>query len=155
VSFEREADVAREAALAAGRVIARHAAAGAQARPKVADNPVTAADLEANAAIGAVIRKAFPRRCSRRDADDSARLGASRVWIVDPLDGTKEFVEGVPQFAVSVALVVEAGRRGVRYQPTRECFHARRGAGAWLGGERLAVSQRRARQSAPVARAPS
>ena len=53
MSFEREADVAREAALAAGEVIARHAAAGRRAATeKSHDNPVTAADLEANAAIG-------------------------------------------------------------------------------------------------------
>jgi myo-inositol-1(or 4)-monophosphatase len=147
VSFEREADVAREAALAAGRVIARHAAAERrEATEKSHDNPVTAADLEANAAIVEVIRKAFPRDAllSEETIDDSARLGASRVWIVDPLDGTKEFVERVPEFAVSIALV-DAARpvAACVYQPiTRECFHARVGGGAWLGNERLAVSRK-------------
>jgi myo-inositol-1(or 4)-monophosphatase len=147
VSFEREADVAREAALAAGEVIARHAASGRRAATeKSDDHPVTAADLEANAALGAVIRAAFPDDAllSEETVDHPDRLGASRVWIVDPLDGTKEFVEGVPEFAVSIALVVE-GRPVVAcvYQPTtRECFRARAGAGAWLGAERLAVSQR-------------
>ncbi len=146
MSFEREVDVAREAALAAGEVIARHAAAGRRAATeKSHDNPVTAADLEANAAIGEVIRNAFPDYAllSEETADGSARLGAPRVWVIDPLDGTKEFVEGVPQFAVSIALVVD-GRPVVAcvYQPTtRQCFHARRSAGAWLGGERLAVSR--------------
>ncbi len=147
MSFEREADVAREAALAAGEVIARHAAAGRrEATDKSHDNPVTAADLEANAAIGEIVRKAFPDDAllSEESADDSSRLGAQRVWVVDPLDGTKEFVEGVPQFAVSIALVV--GARPVAacvYQPsTRECFHARAGGGAWLGDERLAVSRK-------------
>ena len=147
MSFEREADVAREAALAAGLVIARHAAAGRRAATeKSDDNPVTAADLEANAALGAVIRKAFPRDAllSEETIDHPARLGASRVWIVDPLDGTKEFVAGVPQFAVSVALVVgERPAAACIYQPTtRECFHARLGGGAWLGAERLAVSRK-------------
>jgi myo-inositol-1(or 4)-monophosphatase len=147
VSFEREADVAREAALAAGEVIARHAAAERrEATEKSHDNPVTAADLEANAAIGEVILAAFPADAvlSEETADSAARLRASRVWIVDPLDGTKEFVERVPEFAVSIALVVDA--RPVAacvYQPTtRECFHARRGGGAWLGDERLAVSRK-------------
>lgn len=146
MSFEREAALARDAALAAGEVIARHAAAGRRsATEKSHDNPVTAADLEANAAIGALLHRAFPHDAilSEESAEDPARLGASRVWVVDPLDGTKEFVEGVPQFAVSVALVV-AGRpvAACVYQPTtRECFHARRGGGAWLGTERLAVSR--------------
>lgn len=147
MSFEREADVAREAALAAGRVIARHATAERrEATEKSHDNPVTAADLEANAAVDEVIHKAFPGDAvlSEESIDRSTRLGAQRVWIVDPLDGTKEFVERVPEFAVSIALVV--GARPVAacvYQPTTsECFHARLGGGAWLGDERLAVSRK-------------
>jgi myo-inositol-1(or 4)-monophosphatase len=145
VSFEREADVAREAALAGGDVIARHASAERRASwEKSDDNPVTAADLEANAAIGAVIRKAFPDDAwlSEETADGAARLGAERVWIIDPLDGTKEFVEGVPEYAVSIALAVR-GRpvAACIYQPvTRECFTARAGGGTFLDGKRVAVS---------------
>ncbi len=146
MSFEREADVAREAALAGGLVIARHASAERRASwEKSDDNPVTAADLEANTAITAVLRKAFPDDAllSEETVDSSARLQAERIWIVDPLDGTKEFVEGVPQFAVSIALVVRT--RPVAaciYQPiTRECFHGRLGGGAWLGGDRVEVSR--------------
>lgn len=145
MSFEREADVAREAALAGGEVISRHASAERRASwEKSDDNPVTAADLEANAAIAVVLRAEFPDDAvlSEETADSAARLAAERVWIVDPLDGTKEFVEGVPQFAVSIALAVR-GRpvAACVYQPsTRECFHARSGGGAWLGSERLAVS---------------
>ena len=146
MSFEREADVAREAALAGGEVIARHASAERRASwDKSNDNPVTAADLEANAAIGAVLRAAYPDDAvlSEETTDSAARLGASRVWIVDPLDGTKEFVEGVPEFAVSIALAVE-GRpvAACVYQPTtRECFTARRGGGAKLGKDPIAVSR--------------
>ena len=146
MSFEREADVAREAALAGGEVIARHASAERRASwDKSDDNPVTAADLEANAAIGAVLRAEFPDDCvlSEETLDSESRLGASRVWIVDPLDGTKEFVEGVPEFAVSVALAVQ-GRpvAACILQPiTRECFTARLGSGARLDGERIEVSR--------------
>jgi myo-inositol-1(or 4)-monophosphatase len=146
VSFEREADVAREAALAGGEVIARHASAERRASwQKSDDNPVTAADLEANAAIVAVLRAAFPDDAllSEETIDSPARLAASRVWIVDPLDGTKEFVEGVPEFAVSVALAVR-GRpvAACVFQPTtRECWTARLGDGARLGGARIEVSR--------------
>ncbi len=146
MSFEREADVAREAALAGGEVIARHDSAERRASfEKSTDNPVTAADLEANAAILAVIRAAFPGDAvlSEETADDAARLGADRVWVVDPLDGTKEFIEGVPQFAVSIALSL--GGRPVAacvYQPsTRQCFSARAGGGAHLDGRRVHVSR--------------
>jgi myo-inositol-1(or 4)-monophosphatase len=145
VSFEREADVAREAALAGGEVITRHASAERRASfEKSNDNPVTAADLEANAAIHAVIRAAFPEDAvlSEETADNAARLGAERVWIVDPLDGTKEFIEGVPQFAVSVALAFRGQPvAGCVYQPTtRQCFSARAGGGAQLDGQRVCVS---------------
>jgi myo-inositol-1(or 4)-monophosphatase len=149
VSFHREARAAREAAQAGGEVVARHAAANRrEAREKSADNPVTAADLEANAAILARLRAEFPADAilSEETADRPERLAAERVWIVDPLDGTKEFVEGVPQFCVSVALAVRGTPvAGCVFDPsTGESFHAAAGAGAWLGDARLAVSRERA-----------
>jgi len=148
VSFEREARVACEAAQAGGEVVARHATAAVrESREKSHDNPVTAADLEANEAICERLRAAFPDDAllSEETADRPDRLGRERVWIVDPLDGTKEFVEGVPQFAVSVALAVR-GRpvAGCVYDPsTSESFHACAGGGAFLGDTRLAVSRER------------
>jgi len=64
------------------------------------------------------------------------------VWIVDPLDGTTNFLHGVPVFAVSIAAavdgVLEAGV--VLHAPLDRCYRAVRGAGAWLGDKRLAVS---------------
>ena len=145
MSFEREAEIAREAAQAGAAVVARHASAQRRAAwDKSEDNPVTAADLEANAAILGVLRAAFPADAvlSEETADAPARLDAERVWIVDPLDGTKEFVENVPQFAVSVALAL-AGEpvAGCIVDPsTGECFWAWRGFGAYLGERRLSVS---------------
>ena len=148
MSFEREARVACEAAQAGGEVVARHASAeNRTAREKSHDNPVTAADLEANTAICARLRAAFPgdSLLSEETADRPERLGASRVWIVDPLDGTKEFVEGVPQFCVSVALAVRGQPvAGCVYDPsTRESFWAAAGAGAHLGSTRLHISRER------------
>jgi myo-inositol-1(or 4)-monophosphatase len=146
VSFEREAEIARQAALAGAEVVARHASAERRAAwDKSDDNPVTAADLEANAAILRVLRAARPDDAvlSEETADAPERLAAERVWIVDPLDGTKEFVEGVPQFSVSVALAL-AGEpvAGCVVEPTSgECFWAARGRGAYLGERRLAVSR--------------
>ena len=148
MSFEREARVACEAAQAGGEVVARHASASRRtAREKSHDNPVTAADLEANVAICARLRAAFPRDAllSEETADRPERLTAERVWIVDPLDGTKEFVEGVPQFAVSVALAVR-GRpvAGCVFDPsTGESFWASDGAGAFLAATRIGVTRER------------
>ncbi len=75
------------------------------AKTKTGDDPVTAADL----ALNEVLHQALPQPgegwLSEETADDTSRLGCSRVWVVDPLDGTREFVKGIPEWCVSVALV--------------------------------------------------
>lgn len=74
---------------------------------KGAGDPVTEADL----AVDAVLKKILPRPgegwLSEETADDGDRLGESRLWIVDPLDGTREFVAGIPEWAVSIGYVVD------------------------------------------------
>ncbi|HTO53140.1 MAG TPA: 3'(2'),5'-bisphosphate nucleotidase CysQ [Myxococcota bacterium] len=155
MSFEREARVACEAAQAGGEVVARHASAEMRgAREKSHDNPVTAADLEADAAIRSVLRAAFPDDLllSEETADAPERLGAERVWIVDPLDGTKEFVEGVPQFSVSVALALRGQPvAGCVFDPsTGEAFSAAAGSGARLGANAIRVTREQSLAKAVV-----
>jgi myo-inositol-1(or 4)-monophosphatase len=107
--------------------------------------PVTRADREADALLKAELRRLVPDAAwlSEETVDDSARLGAERVWIVDPLDGTKEFVAGVPEYAVAVALV-ELGEPvlGVVYNPPQdEMYWAVKGQGTRSGsGKREAGS---------------
>jgi myo-inositol-1(or 4)-monophosphatase len=74
---------------------------------------------------------------SEETVDSPDRLDKTRVWVVDPLDGTKEFIEGVPNFVVSIALVENgAPIVGVLYNPvTGELFTAVKGEGAFLNGE--------------------
>jgi myo-inositol-1(or 4)-monophosphatase len=147
VDLEREAAAAREAAEAAGAVIARHAAGARKSWDKAEDSPVTLADLEANRAILAVLSRSFPGDAilseETRDAPERAR--AERLWVVDPLDGTKEFIAGVPEFAVSIGLVIRGEPVvGVVQQPlTGELFWGVQGGGTWLGRTRLAVSAAR------------
>jgi myo-inositol-1(or 4)-monophosphatase len=144
LDFEQEVSVAREAAEAAGDVIARHATSDRTSWNKAEDSPVTQADLEANRVICERLRGAFPGDAvlSEETADRRDRLGAERVWIIDPLDGTKEFIEGVPQFAVSIALAQRGDPVvGVVYQPlSRECFWGAQGRGAHVGTDRVRVS---------------
>lgn len=77
------------------------------AQMKQGDDPLTAADV----AVDEALRSALPREgegwLSEETADDLGRLDCSRVWIVDPIDGTREFVMGIPEWCVSVALVVD------------------------------------------------
>ncbi len=148
--FSAELDAARAAVLAAGQVIRRHYQAGPLAvDDKVDGSPVTRADLEANEVILGVLAERFPgdRVLSEESADDPARLERSRVWIVDPLDGTRDFVARTGDFAVHVALAVE-GRAAVAavYQPVGDRLYtaiAGDGATVTTGGasRALAVSR--------------
>jgi len=102
-----ELPVLEAAVRAAGRAVQRLRREGFETRMKKADNPVTAADLEANRILKEELLGAYPGDgwLSEETRDDRARLASRRVWIVDPIDGTKEFVTGLPEYSVSVALV--------------------------------------------------
>jgi myo-inositol-1(or 4)-monophosphatase len=108
------------------------------------ESPVSEADIAVNdllhERLGA-IERSFAW-LSEESADDTARLDARYVWVVDPIDGTRAYIEGLPDWTVSVALV-EAGRpvAACLYAPvTAEFFTARRGAGATRNGGAMAVS---------------
>ncbi len=133
-----------EAAHAAGDILKSYFKADYQIRDKGFHNPVTTADYASNEYLEQRLRDAYPDYgwLSEETADTPERLKKDRVWVVDPLDGTKEFIEGVPHFVVSVALV-EEGRPvlGVLYNPcSGETFSAHAGGGAHLNGEPIRVS---------------
>src|SRR5579875_2166766 len=142
--FAREREVAVAAAREAGAAILRHYRGAVHAREKGHDSPVTAADLEADAIIRGRIAAAFPDDgwLSEETADSTARLGKPRVWIVDPLDGTKEFIQHIPEFCVCIALV-EHGRPvvAVEYNPAADRLYvASQGAGTTANGTPARVS---------------
>jgi myo-inositol-1(or 4)-monophosphatase len=68
-------------------------------------DPLTEADLAANRALHAVLPRPGEGWLSEESADDRSRLGHDRVWVVDPIDGTREFVDGIPEWCISVGLV--------------------------------------------------
>ena len=102
---------------------------------------VTSADLAAEKAIIDVIHKHYPDHAIL--AEESGVQGDSdHVWIIDPLDGTTNYLHGFPVFGISIALQIE-GRleHAVVYEPMREeLFTASRGAGAQLDGHKIRVS---------------
>ena len=102
-------DVARiEAALDVAAAALEPFTPGAiEARMKSGDDPVTAADLAVNEALLAMLPRPGEGWFSEETADDAARLGCERVWIVDPVDGTREFVAGIPEWCVSIGLVID------------------------------------------------
>jgi len=153
--LEREVEVARSAALAAGRILLRHYRRGSyKVGSKGYDNPVTTADLEADRTIKRMLTRAFPDYgwLSEETADTSDRLGRRRVWIVDPLDGTKEFIKGIPEFCVAIALVERgAPILGITYNPVKdEMFWAARGMGCHLNDDAVRVTRTRVLKRARV-----
>jgi myo-inositol-1(or 4)-monophosphatase len=109
---------------------------------------VTEVDREAERVIAAVLTQAFPdsvvmgEELSPGDPDDGPRMTDGVVWIVDPLDGTTNFLHGYPSYAVSIAAVFDGEPLAgvVRHVPAGVVYHAVRGGGAWRDGTRLGVS---------------
>jgi myo-inositol-1(or 4)-monophosphatase len=142
--YQRELQVALDAAREAGDILLRHYRGGTESWEKSEDNPVTLADLESDRAIAARLRAAFPDDgvLSEESVSDPARVEKRRVWIVDPMDGTKEFTKKIPEFAVSIALV-ENGEpmMGVVLNPAADiAVWASKGDGAFRDGTRVRVS---------------
>lgn len=92
----------------AGEIIQKIAEAGFDPQKKADNSPVTAADLASEAHIRAGLAKAFPEDALLcEESGLGGRVGANRVWVVDPLDGTKAFVKQVPGYSVMIGLLVD------------------------------------------------
>jgi myo-inositol-1(or 4)-monophosphatase len=137
--LEQELEIAKHAVQEAGEAILHIAEKYYKTAPKGVDRTVvTEADIEADRILRDHLQGRFPAYgwLSEETKDDTSRFRRDRVWIVDPMDGTREFVMKVPEFVVSVALA-ERGRiiLGVILNPnTRELFEAVQEAGARLNG---------------------
>jgi myo-inositol-1(or 4)-monophosphatase len=109
--MHRDEDLRRiEEALARARqVVDRFTPGEVEHRRKSGGDPVTEADTEVNEILLECLPRAGEGWLSEETVDDPARLERERVWIVDPLDGTKEFVQGIPEWGISIGLV-ESGR---------------------------------------------
>jgi myo-inositol-1(or 4)-monophosphatase len=106
--------------------------------------PVTEADIAIDRYLNETLLKARPDYgwLSEETRDDPARLGKTRIFVVDPIDGTVAFIKGRPHFSIAIAMV-EDGRplAAVVFNPiTDECFSAAHGGGARLNGETIHVS---------------
>jgi myo-inositol-1(or 4)-monophosphatase len=113
-------------------------------REKAPADLVTEADVSSQEAVRRMIEARFPQHDFLGEESPAAALPESGrfLWIVDPLDGTTNYVHGYPQYAVSVALAYGNDVLvGVIYDPVADdCFSAALGRGAWCNGVRLATS---------------
>lgn len=154
--MNKDLDIAVRAAEAAGAITLSRL--GELSNPEIhAKEPkdfVTEVDRQCEAAITAIILEAFPDDsllCEEGTINDGC---SGRTWIIDPLDGTLNFIHAFPVFAISIALRSTDGDllAGVVYQPVlRELFTAAKGEGAWLNGKRLSISDRTAKESFLIA----
>jgi len=144
--LQRYLEVAVRAARQAGMLLAAHVG-----EPTTVDTKrsvidlVTDIDRASEQLIHRVLQRAFPDHGFHGEEHAHLRSEAPYTWIVDPIDGTTNFVHGVPAFAVSIGLVYHhAPLLGVIYDPMRkELFSGLKGRGAFLNGQRLSVSRTR------------
>ena len=141
-------NIAIKAARAAGAIINRASLdiERLQVTAKSHNDFVTEVDQAAEQAIIDIIREAYPGHGIL--AEESGRTQGAKhsdfVWIIDPLDGTTNFIHGFPVYAVSIALAWRGQvQQAVVYDPTRnDLFYASRGKGAYLNDRRIRVSKR-------------
>lgn len=136
-------NIAVKAARQAGNVILRHLDRidSLTIEAKARNDFVTEVDKLAEAEIIRVIKAAFPDHAILAE-ESGSQAGTSCQWIIDPLDGTTNYLHGYPQFSVSIALSREGVlEQGVIFDPLRsEMFTASRGRGAQLNNRRIRVS---------------
>jgi len=147
-------EAARMLAVRAGAILLEH-----YSRPEIhwkgRGNPVTEADRFASAFLVKELKRLFPDDgiLSEEEADDPGRLSRSRVWIIDPLDGTLEFIGHRDEFAVMIGLSINGtAGLGVVYQPiTEKLYYGVAGSGAFLIENRATRLLQISRESNPRA----
>ena len=157
-AYEHEIQVATELARAAGAVLLEHYYSPFLVEQKINAldelEEVTAADRASNELIVSVLQREFPDDgiLAEESTDSDHRLGKDRVWLIDPMDGTKNFIARDGDFAVQIGLAVGGESVvGVVYQPVRGVlYRAARDDGAWMESEaRVAVRLWVSKQTQP------
>jgi histidinol-phosphatase len=141
-SLKELLDVAQEAAYVAGRRTLAYFNAGVVVEHKGDATPVTVADREAELVIRDILTKRFPTHSLLGEEHGSITGDPDYTWIVDPIDGTKSYIHGVPLYGTVVGCVVKGEPRvgAVYLPPLGDLFAAAEGYGATWNGRRCAVS---------------
>jgi myo-inositol-1(or 4)-monophosphatase len=140
----------REAAREAGRIACRYFERGAKTTARIwskhGGSPVTEADVAVDSFLKVELSAALPAAAwlSEETADDPARLDARRVWIVDPIDGTRAFLSGHPDWCVAIALLIDGEPvLGVIAAPAHDTlYEGCRGGGAYRDSAPITASVR-------------
>lgn len=137
-------EVAQQAALRAGEVLVQRFDQVKKVSYKGRGNIVTDVDTEVEKEVLAILRREFPSMGFLGEESAGARPDQGYVWIVDPLDGTRNYASGIPFFSVVVGLALNGEvLLGINYDPIRrEMFHAQKGKGAFLNDGPIHVSDK-------------
>lgn len=137
-------NIAIKAARLAGDIISRHASHvdNLKIKQKNARDYFSEVDIKAEQAIISLITRTYPDHGIIAEESGSINQNAQCVWVIDPLDGTSNYLHGYPFYGVSIALMVKnIVEHAVVYDPLRhECFAASRGFGARLNDARIRVT---------------
>lgn len=142
--FEKELEVARTLAQEAGAVASDYQRRGITAESKADESPVTAADRACEKLIVEGLLRAFPEDGVLGEEGANRETANGRRWIVDPIDGTRDYVRGIPLWAILIALE-ENGEivTAAAYCPRQDwLLTAVKGHGAWNGDQRLAINDK-------------
>lgn len=152
--MKTELQTVKDLAVRAGAILLAHYDRKTSVAWKGKNDPVTAADLEVSHFLVGELRSRFPGDAilCEEEKDDLRRLANPRVWIVDPMDGTKEFIARRGEFAVMIGLAIDgAARLGVIYQPTeKKLYGGVVGHGASLQQDRLMKPLQVSREDDPT-----
>jgi fructose-1,6-bisphosphatase/inositol monophosphatase family enzyme len=142
MAWEREIDVCREVAARAGALALRHAEQGVTSEDKTDLSPVTVADRECERLIVEGLRAAFPEDGFLGEEGSRDDGCSGRRWIVDPIDGTRDFLRGLGTWSNLIGLEADGEVvLGVCHMAARgEMYWAVRGEGAWRNDRRITVS---------------
>ena len=142
--MERELATLVDSIRNAGAKVRELVRVGFEVQTKSDRSPVTTVDHEVNRILHEMQRREFPQDgwLSEESPDDCARLTHARVWIVDPIDGTKALVNRIPEFCISAALVERGAPvvAAILNPSTDELFTAVRGGGLFANGARVTLS---------------
>lgn len=139
--MDKELKILLDSVQEAGEVIVKLQTADLSIQTKSNNDIVTKGDLLVNEILKKSLINSFPDYgwLSEESSDDADRLSCPRVWIVDPIDGTREFAQGIPEYAISVALVEHniPILSAVFNPAAKQLFYAQKNKGAWLNNKKL------------------
>lgn len=138
-------ELGKQAALAAGQILMDNFGSVRQVSKKADGSLVTNVDIEVERRIMSLIRDKFPEHGILTEETPEINAGSEYRWIIDPLDGTHNYVHGIDIFGVSICIThLDKPVVGIVYLPvTEQLYYCEKGSGAYLNGKRIRVSKRK------------